>query len=322
MNEQPEVTYLQAIQQAVQEESANDPTVFVIRHHDAVRRDEPAFAAGQVVAVPQSAATSIGVAIGAALQGLRPVVELHDSLQLTEALDHLEQMAARLHWQSGGGMQVPLVVRVPIVTRSRTTAWHAHSPEARLTHIPGLKVVAPSTPYDAKGLLKAAIRDNNPVIFLEQKYLYHRLREDLPTEDYVVPIGQAEVRRLGVHLTILSYGALVYHAVEAAEVLARDSGIVAEVVDLRTLAPLDFATIRRSLAFTNRALIVHEDTRSGGPGAELAAVLSEHFFASLAGPIMRVTAPDLPYPQIPELEAAYLPDTADIIAAARKLAAY
>ncbi len=191
-------------------------------------------------------------------------------------------------------------------------------------HAPGIKVVVPSTTYDAKGLLKAAIRDNNPVLYLEHKLLYRmpELREELPIEDYVVPIGKAITRREGEHMTILTYGAIVHQCLKAAQTLEQEDDLQVEVIDLRSLAPLDRDVILESVKRTNKVLIVHEDTLTGGIGAELAAILAEDLFEYLDGPITRVAAPDVPFPYAPQLEAAFLPNAEKIVAAARKLAAY
>jgi 2-oxoisovalerate dehydrogenase E1 component beta subunit len=188
-------------------------------------------------------------------------------------------------------------------------------------HTPGLKVIYPSTPYDAKGLLKAAIRDNNPVLFFEHKYLYRRIKEELPAEDYIVPIGKAAVRREGKHLTILSYAAMMHNSLEAAEALAKE-GIEIEVIDLRTLLPLDEETILKSVKRTNRVLVVHEDTKTGGIAGEIAAILCEKAFGDLDGPVFRVTSLDTPVPYSPPLEAHFLPNTDKIMHAARELAKY
>jgi len=199
--------------------------------------------------------------------------------------------------------------------------FHSANPEMYFVHTPGLKVVYPSTAYDAKGLLKSAIRDNNPVLFFEHKFLYRRIKEDLPTEDYTVPLGKAAVRREGTDLTILSYAAMAHTSMEAAGKLAQE-GIEAEVIDLRTLLPLDSETILNSLKKTNKLLVVHEDTRTGGIAGEIAALVCEGAFEDLDGPIMRVTALDTPVPYAPTLEEHFLPNTEKVVAAARELAKY
>src|SRR6185436_2388832 len=189
-------------------------------------------------------------------------------------------------------------------------------------HTPGLKVVAPATAYDAKGLIKAAIRDEDPVIYLEHKYLYRRIKEELPKEDYVVPIGVAAVRREGRDLAILTYGAMLYQALEAAEVLAKEEGIETEVVDLRSLLPLDKDAILNAAKKTGKVLVVHEDTRTGGIAGEIAAIINEEVFEYLDGPVLRVTAPDTPVPYAPSLEEFFLPNAEKVLTAARKLASY
>ena len=323
-----ETTYAEAIQQALREEMARDATVMLLGE-DIGDRAGGAFQLAQglqtlfgnerVVDMPITESALVGAAIGAAMMGMRPVVELQFGDFFGGAFHQIAQMAAKIHWRTAGEMQVPLVLRGPTGGGTHDGMWHSQSPEAWFAHVPGLKIVVPSTPYDAKGLLKSAIRDNNPVLFLEHHYLYRRLHEPLPSEEYLVPLGQAEIRRIGEDVTILTYGAMVYHALEAAEELAEQHGISAEVMDLRTLAPLDFESIADSVQHTHRVVIVHEDALTGGMGAEIAAQIAERLFAALTGPIMRVAAPDTPYPAARELEAAYLPDASRIIAAVRAL---
>ena len=200
--------------------------------------------------------------------------------------------------------------------------FHSQNPEMYFVHTPGLKVVAPATAHDAKGLIKAAIRDEDPVIYLEHKYLYRRIKEELPKEDYVVPIGTAAVRREGRDLAILTYGAMLYQALEAADVLAREAGLQTEVVDLRSLLPLDKDAILSTAKKTGKVLVVHEDTRTGGIAGEIAAIINEEVFEYLDGPVLRVTAPDTPVPYSPPLEEFFLPNKEKILKAARQLAAY
>jgi 2-oxoisovalerate dehydrogenase E1 component beta subunit len=221
-------------------------------------------------------------------------------------------------------MLVPMVIRGPSGGGTKGGPFHSSSPESWFFHTPGVKVVVPSTTYDAKGLLKAAIRDNNPVLFLEHKLLYRHpeLREELPEDDYIVPLGKAVVRREGEDMTILTYGAMVYQCLKAASLLEEEDDLEVEVVDLRSLTPLDRETIMESVKRTNKVLIVHEDTLTGGIGAELAAILAEDLFEYLDGPITRVAAPDAPFPYAPPLEEAFLPNAKKILTAARKLAAY
>jgi len=238
---------------------------------------------------------------------------------VSRGFDLLTNFAAKYRYRTGLG--VPMVVRGPCGAGVHGGPFHSQSPEACFTHTPGLKVVFPATAYDAKGLLKAAIRDDDPVLFLEHKFLYRRVRDRIPTEDYIVPLGKAAVRRPGRHLTIVTYGAMLWTALEGAAELAKE-GIEAEVLDLRTLLPLDEEAILESVGRTARCLVLHEDTRTGGVGAEVSAILAEKAFERLDAPIVRVTAPDTPVPFSPPLEEAFLPNTRTLIVAARQLAAY
>jgi 2-oxoisovalerate dehydrogenase E1 component beta subunit len=215
----------------------------------------------------------------------------------------------------------PMVIRGPSGGGVHGGPFHSANPEMYFVHTPGLKVIYPSTPYDAKGLLKAAVRDNNPVLFFEHKFLYRRIKGEVPTEDYTVPIGKAIVRREGKHLTILSYAAMMHTSLEAADALAKE-GIEAEVIDLRTLLPLDEETILQSVKKTNKCLVVHEDTKTGGIAGEIAAILCEKAFGDLDGPLMRVTSLDTPVPYAPTLEDHFLPNAKKIFSAAKELARY
>lgn len=253
--------------------------------------------------------------------GMRPIAEMQFIDFITCGFDQIVNMASKMYWRTG--MPVPMVIRGPAGGGTRGGPFHSSSPEAWFFHTPGIKVVLPSTPYDAKGLLKAAIRDNNPVLYLEHKLLYRlpELRESLPEEDYLIPLGQASIRRAGEDMTILTYGAMVHQCLQAARTLEREE-IFVEVIDLRSLIPLDRQTIDASVRRTNKVLIVHEDTLTGGVGAELAALLGQELFEYLDGPITRVAAPDIPFPYAPTLEIAYLPNAEKILVAARQLAAY
>jgi 2-oxoisovalerate dehydrogenase E1 component beta subunit len=274
---------------------------------------------------PIAESAILGCGVGAALAGLRPVVELQFADFLACGFSALVNNAAKVHWRQGRA--VPMVVRLPYGAATGTGEkllgggpYHSQCPEAWLLRTPGLKVVAPATPADAKGLLTAALRDNNPVVYLEAKGLYGifrpDLREEVPVGDFEVAIGRAAVRREGKDVSVLTYGAMVWTALAAAETLARE-GLSVEVVDLRTLAPLDEESIARSIAKTHRALILHEDTRTGGVGAELAARLAEQAFWDLDAPILRVAAPDTPVPYSPPLEHSFLPKAGDVVAALR-----
>jgi 2-oxoisovalerate dehydrogenase E1 component beta subunit len=280
------------------------------------------FGPDRVIDTPMAEAAIIGSAVGAALMGMRPIAEMQFIDFITCGFDQIINMASKMYWRSG--MPVPIVIRGPSGGGTKGGPFHSASPEAWFFHTPGIKVVVPATTYDAKGLLKAAIRDNNPVLYLEHKLLYRmpELREELPDEDYIVPLGKAIVRREGEDMTILTYGAMVHSSLKAAQTLEEDDDIEAEVVDLRSLTPLDREVILESVKHTNKVLIVHEDTLTGGIGAELAAILAEDLFEYLDGPITRLAAPDVPFPYAPPLEAAFLPNTEKILTAARKLAAY
>jgi 2-oxoisovalerate dehydrogenase E1 component beta subunit len=233
--------------------------------------------------------------------------------------NQLTNFAAKSHYRWGA--PVPMVVRGPSGGGVHGGPFHSQNPEMYFTHTPGLKVIYPATAYDAKGLMKSAIRDNNPVLFFEHKFLYRRIKEDLPEGEVLVPIGKAAVKREGRHLTIISYAAMLHTSLEAAETLARE-GIECEVIDLRTLLPLDKQTILSSVKKTNKLLVVHEDTRSGGIAGEIAAIVCEGAFDDLDGPIVRVTSLDTPVPYSPPLEERFLPNAGKIVAAARELAKY
>lgn len=324
------ITYIDAISQAIREEMRRDEAVFLLGEDvgtyggafkvSAGFLEE--FGAERVIDTPMSEAAIIGSAVGSALMGLRPIAEMQYIDFITCGFDQIINMASKMYWRAG--MPVPMVIRGPSGGGTKGGPFHSSSPEAWFFHTPGIKVVVPSTTYDAKGLLKAAIRDNNPVLFLEHKLLYRRpeLREELPADDYIVPLGKAMVRREGEDMTMLTYGAMVHQCLKAARILEEEDDLEVEVVDLRSLTPLDRETIMESVKHTNKVLIVHEDTLTGGIGAELAAILAEELFEYLDGPITRVAAPDTPFPYAPPLEEAFLPNAEKILTAARKLAAY
>jgi 2-oxoisovalerate dehydrogenase E1 component beta subunit len=277
------------------------------------------FGERRVVDTPISESAIVGAAIGAGLMGLRPVAEIQFSDFISCAYDQITNFAAKCRYRWGAG--VPIVIRAPSGGGIHGGPFHSQNPEMSFVHTPGLKVIAPATAYDAKGLIKSAIRDNDPVLFFEHKALYRRIREDLPEGDYTVPIGKARIARPGRHLTVVTYGAMVHSSLEAAESLEAE-GISIEVVDLRTLAPLDVETVTSSVRKTSKVMVVHEDTRTGGLAGEIAALINEHVFEYLDGPVVRVTAPDTPVPFSAPLEAAFLPDTAKIAEKARWLARY
>ncbi|MFQ5990056.1 MAG: alpha-ketoacid dehydrogenase subunit beta, partial [Candidatus Methylomirabilales bacterium] len=260
-----------------------------------------------------------GAAIGAALMGMRPVVEMQFADFISCAFDQIVNMAAKYHYRLGD--PVPLVIRAPYGGRLHAGPFHSQCPEAWFIHSPGLKVVAPSTPYDAKGLLKASIRDSNPVIYCEHKYLYRHAKGEVPAEDYIVPLGQSDVKREGTDITMIAYGAMVEEGLQAADQMS-EQGIEVELVDLRTLYPLDTETILTSVKKTGKVLIVHEAPQVCGIGAEIAAVIAQEAFRYLDAPVLRVTAPHTPVPFSAPLEDYYLPNAAKIVAKLNDLASY
>ncbi|HYU80549.1 MAG TPA: alpha-ketoacid dehydrogenase subunit beta, partial [Vicinamibacterales bacterium] len=270
---------------------------------------------------PISESAIVGISIGAAMRGYRPVAEMQFADFISCGFDQIVNQAATLRYRYGGRASVPIVVRAPSGGGVSGGLYHSQNPEAWFIHRPGLKVVAPSTAYDAKGLLKAAIRDDNPVVYFEHKYLYRRAKGPVPEGDAIVPIGVAATRREGDDVTLVTYGAMVTPSLEAADRLSKD-GIEVEVIDLRTLLPFDKAAILQSVDKTNRAIIVHEDVKTLGIGAELSAVIMEERFASLDAPVLRVTYPDTHAPFAQVLEQANLPNADTVTDALRRLAAY
>jgi pyruvate dehydrogenase E1 component beta subunit len=271
----------------------------------------------RVLDTPISEAGFVGCAIGMAVEGMRPIVEIMFSDFISVCYDMILNQAPKMHFMFGGKVSVPLVIRTASGCGTGAAAQHSQSLEAMLCHIPGLKVVVPSTPYDAKGLLKTAIRDNNPVMFLEQKTLY-RTKGIVPSGDYTVPLGKADIKRIGTDCTIVTYGRMVQMSLKAAEILARE-GISAEVIDLRTLLPMDKPAIIESVKKTKRLLIVHEAVKTGGLGGEIAASIAEsEAFYYLDAPIRRLAAEDVPVPFSAVLEKGVLPDEEKIAAAVRE----
>ena len=323
----PEITMIEAIRAALFEEMERDPAVVTLGedigvYGGAFKATEgllARFGPERVIDTPISETAIVGAACGMSYLGLRPVVEMQFIDFIACCFNQVTNFVAKSHYRWGA--PVPMVVRGPSGGGVHGGPFHSANPEMYFVHTPGLKVVYPSTPYDAKGLLKSAIRDNNPVLFFEHKFLYRRLKEELPSEDYAVPLGKAVVRREGKDLTILTYAAMMLPALDAAQQLSKE-GIEAEVIDLRTLLPLDRDAILASLKKTNKLLIVHEDTRTGGIAGEIAAIVCEGAFGDLDGPITRVTALDTPVPYAPPLEERFLPNAEKVAAAARELAKY
>lgn len=325
-NGKREITYLEAIREALTQEMRRDPSVFLIGEDIGVyggafgvtwgMLDE--FGPERIRETPISEAAIAGAATGAALMGMRPVMEIMFMDFVTIAMNQLVNQAAKIRFMFGGKASIPLVCRTPAGSGTGAAAQHSQCLEQWFVHVPGIKVVAPSTPADAKGLLVASIRDNNPVMFVEHKLLY-RTKGPVPEELYTIPLGTAEVKREGKHLTIIAYSVMVPRALEAAEKLAEE-GIEVEVVDPRTLKPLDKETIIRSVCKTGKVLIVHEAPVTGGFGGELAAVIAEsEAFDYLEAPIRRLCGRDVPIPYNRTLERAAVPQVEDIIAVARRL---
>jgi len=320
-------TYLEAIREGLWEEMERDPNVFLIGEDIGVYGGAFKVTAGfiehfgerRVVDTPISEAAIVGAAIGAGLMGLRPVAEMQFADFISCGFDQIVNFAAKCRYRWNAS--VPMVVRAPSGGGIHGGPFHSQNPEMWFVRTPGLKVVCPATAYDAKGLIKSAIRDNDPVLFFEHKGLYRRIKEDLPAEEFTVPIGKAKVVREGRDLTIVTYGAMVWVALEAADKLAEE-GVQVEVVDLRTLVPLDRETVCQSAKKTSKVLLLHEDTRTGGMAGELAATITESVFEYLDGPIVRVTAPDTPVPYSPALEEAFLPNAEKVIEKARWLYRY
>ncbi len=324
------LTVIEAVREAMREEMERDPSVFVMGEDVGKRGgvflatqgliDE--FGAARVIDTPLAESSLAGIAMGAAMAGMRPIAEIQFADFVWPTMNQVVGEAARARYGTKGSVHVPMVLRIPYGGHVRGGLFHSQSVEAYFAHTPGLKVVAPSAPYDAKGLLKAAIRDDDPVIFLEHKRTYRSVRGEVPESDYIVPIGSADVKRDGADVTVVTYGLTVHYALQAADTLAGE-GAEVEVVDLRTVRPIDTATVLASVRKTSRALVVHEDNRTGGIGAEVSALITEGAFADLDAPVMRCAGLDIPaMPFAPTLEAAYMPTADKIAAALRELLAY
>ncbi|QUH19392.1 alpha-ketoacid dehydrogenase subunit beta [Alkaliphilus sp. B6464] len=320
-----EITFSQATLEAMSEEMKRDNRVFVMGE-DIARQggifgqfkglaDE--FGADRVRDTPISETAIMGAAVGAALAGMRPVADMHFADFMGVCMDEIFNQMAKVRYMFGGQCTVPVVVRAPDGIANRAAAQHSQSIEAWFLHMPGVKVVAPSNPADAKGLLKAAIRDDNPIIYFENKILY-REKGPVPEGEYIVPIGKANVAKEGKDVTIISYSIMMKKAFEAAEILAKE-GIEAEVIDLRTISPFDKETILESVKKTHRLVIIHEAVKQGGVGAEISAFVAEEAIDYLDAPILRFGAPFVPVPFSPPLEDAYKMKTSDIVEGIRKM---
>ena len=324
----PEITYLEAIRQGLWEEMERDPRVFLIGE-DIGALGGPfrvteglldRFGQERVIDTPVSEQAIVGAAAGAAHMGLRPVCEMQFIDFIACAYDLLTNYVATARYRAG--LSTSMVVRGPSGGYVRGGPFHSQIPEAAFLHTPGLKIVCPATARDAKGLIKAAIRDEDPVLFFEHKYLYRRVKEDLPEGEFLTPIGRARTAREGRDLTIVTWSAMVWKAFEAADRLEREDGLAVEVLDLRTLMPMDDAAIVTSVRKTNRVLVAHEDTRTGGVAGEIIARINEQCFEWLDAPVRRVCAHDVPLPFAPTLEDFVLPQTEDLVTACRWLAEY
>lgn len=322
-----EITYVEAIHQALCEEMERDDNVFILGedvgvYGGAFRVTEgmqEKFGALRVLDTPLEESGITGAAIGASLVGMRPVVEMQFADFISCAFDQIVNVAAKNYYRWGA--KTPIVIRAPYGGNIHGGAFHSQCPEGWFFHTPGLKLVAPAFPSDAKGLLKASIRDDDPVIFFEHKFLYRRIKGEVPEGDYVIPIGKARVVREGVDISLITYGAMVHTALDASKIL-EENGISLEIVDLRTLLPLDKETVFNSVKKTNKAIVLYEATRTGGVGAEISAMISEEVFDYLDAPVVRISSLDTPVPFSPPLEEYFLPQVEDVVRAAEKLAAY
>ena len=323
----PPVTYLEAIRLGIWEEMERDPSVFCIGedigvYGGAFKVTEgfiDRFGPARVIDTPISEMAIVNACFGAGLTGMRPVAEFQFMDFISCAFNQIVNLLAKAHYRWGA--PVPVVLRGPSGGGVHGGPFHSQNPETFFAHVPGLKVVCPASAYDAKGLIKSAIRDNNPVLFFEHKFLYRRIKEELPAEDFTVPIGQARVVLEGGHVSVITYAAMVYVALEAAEILAKE-GIELEVVDLRTLLPLDRHAVRQTVEKTSRVIVLHEDTKTGGIAGEVAAVINEECFDALDAPIARIASADTPVPFSPPLEEAFLPKVEDVVREARRLRHY
>jgi len=323
-------TVIESIRDTLRQEMTRDERIFILgedvgvlggvfRATDGLYNE---FGPARVMDAPISELAIIGVAIGAAGVGLRPVAEIEFADFIHPAFDQIVNEAAKMRYRTNGDWTCPLVIRTPYGGGVHGALYHSQSIEATFAHFPGIKIVAPATPYDAKGLLRAALADPDPVLYLEHKKTYRSIKGDVPDDDYIVPIGKAQVKRQGDDLTIFAYGMMLHESLAAADILAREN-ISAQVVDLRSLLPIDWETIFESVRKTNRALIVHEDTYTMGLGAEIGARIAEECFLDLDAPLVRVTGPDLPGVPYNEIgEQTFMPNAQKIADAARRLAQF
>jgi 2-oxoisovalerate dehydrogenase E1 component beta subunit len=320
-----EKTYLQAISDGLRQEMRRDKRVYVIGEDVGVYGGafkvtlgfQEEFGPWRVIDAPLAETAIVGSCTGAAMMGLRPVAEMQFADFVSCAWDHLVTVAAKQRWRAG--TPVPIVVRLPSGGGFSGGPFHSQNPESSFAHIPGLKVVCPATPEDAKGLIVSAIEDPNPVLYMEHKHLYRRIKGEVPDERYTVPIGKARTHREGDDVSVITWGAMVYTADEAANQL---DDVSVEIIDLRTILPWDKQAVLESARKTSKVLVLHEDTRTGGFGAEIAATIAEEAFEDLDAPLKRITAPDSPVPFSPTLEKAYIPQVEDVVKGLKELVAY
>ena len=322
------MTYIEAISTALREEMERDPSVFCIGEDigtyggafKVTKGFLERFGEERVIDTPVAESAIIGAAAGAALMGMRPVVEMQFADFVACGFNQVVNTAAKTRYRWGPG--VPITIRLPCGANVRGGPFHSQSMEAWFLHVPGLKIVAPATPADARGLLKSAIRDEDPVLYFENKYLYRRIRGPVPGEEGLVPLGVASIARPGTDALVVTYGSTLHTALEAAETLSREDGAEVEVLDLRSLAPWDKEAVLEAAARLNRVLVLHEATRTGGAGAEIAATIAQEAFESLDAPVVRLASLDTPVPYSPPLEEAFLPTAPKVVEALRRLLAY
>jgi pyruvate/2-oxoglutarate/acetoin dehydrogenase E1 component len=322
-----EMTYLQAISDGLRGEMRRNDKVFLIGEDVGVYGGafkvslgfQEEFGPWRVFDAPLAETAILGACTGAAIMGMRPVAEMQFADFISCGWDQLVTVAAKQRWRAGTA--VPMVVRLPSGGGFSGGPFHSQNPESSFAHIPGLKCVCPSTPEDAKGLLISAIEDPNPVLYFEHKHLYRRIKADVPEERYTIPIGKARTHREGDDISVITWGAMVHTAEEAAQQLD-DDGVSVEIIDLRTVLPWDKAAVLESVRKTSKVLVLHEDTHTGGFGAEISATIAEDAFEDLDAPVKRVTAPDTPVPFSPPLEKAFIPQVEDVVKGLRELAAY
>jgi 2-oxoisovalerate dehydrogenase E1 component beta subunit len=322
-----ELTYLQAISDALRTEMRRDKRVFLIGEDVGVYGGafkvslgfQEEFGPWRVIDAPLAETAIVGGCTGAAIMGMRPVAEMQFADFISCAWDQLVTIAAKQRWRAGTA--VPIVIRCPSGGGFSGGPFHSQNPESSFAHIPGLKCVCPATPEDAKGLLISAIEDPNPVMFFEHKHLYRRIKGEVPEDRYTTPLGKARTHREGEDVTVVTWGAMVYTAAEAAQQL-EDDDVSVEILDLRTVLPWDKLAVLESVRKTSKVLVLHEDTRTGGFGAEIAATIAEEAFEDLDAPVKRMAAPDTPVPFSPPLEKAFIPQVEDVAAGLRELAEY